>query len=117
MASADPKPTDPLNDLWVLKREFSGMASHDKVEYVHHKMKQHGCECYVITALDEISWLLNSISPRRLRLMEVRGNDMPCNPLFYSFLVLLPEESVLFMEESRLNCPVSPYEMKLISRS
>ena len=39
----------------------------------------------------------------------VRGNDMSCNPLFYSFLVLLPEESFFFVEESRLNWPVIAY--------
>ena len=33
---------------------------------------------------------------------------MPCNPLFYSFLVLLPEETFLFVEESQLNWPVFP---------
>ena len=42
---------------------------------------------------------------------------MPCNPFFYSFLVLLPEESFLFIEESRLNWPVSPSETKPIFRS
>jgi Creatinase/Prolidase N-terminal domain len=51
----------PLSDLWVLKQEFSGMNSHDKVQFVRGKMKEHGCDCYVLTALDEIAWLLNSM--------------------------------------------------------
>jgi Xaa-Pro aminopeptidase len=38
---------------------------------------------------------------------------MQCNPLFYSFLVLLPEESVLFIEESRLSWHVFPSGMYL----
>jgi len=59
LVSADPKPTEPLSDLWVLKQEFSGMNSHDKVGYVRSKMKEHQCDCYVLTALDEIAWLLN----------------------------------------------------------
>ena len=63
MTSTDPKPIKSLSDLWGLKLEFSGMNSHDKVGYVRHKMKEHGCDCYVLTALDEIAWLLNSISP------------------------------------------------------
>ena len=66
MTSADPKPTELLSDLWVLKQEFSGMNTHDKLGYVRHKMKQHGCDCYVVTALDEIAWLLDSISPLAL---------------------------------------------------
>jgi len=31
---------------------------------------------------------------------------MECNPVFYAFMVLLPEEIFLFIEESQLNCPV-----------
>jgi len=60
MISLDPKPTEQLSDLWVLKQEFSGMNSHDKVLYVRQKMKENNCDCYVVTALDEIAWLLNS---------------------------------------------------------
>src|SRR5271170_1621857 len=68
LVSADPKPTAPLSDLWVLKQEFSGMNSHDKVGYVRHKMKEYQCDCYVLTALDEIAWLLNcNITPRQNR--------------------------------------------------
>jgi Xaa-Pro aminopeptidase len=106
MTAKEPKPTDPLSDLWVLKQEFSGMNSHDKVQYLRQKMKENSCDCYVLTALDEIAWLLNSISFNSTNTNKVRGNDMQCNPLFYSFLVLLPEESFLFIEESRLNWPV-----------
>jgi Xaa-Pro aminopeptidase len=60
LVSSDPKPTQPLSDLWVLKQEFTGMNSHDKVAYVRNKMKEYQCDCYVLTALDEIAWLLNS---------------------------------------------------------
>lgn len=114
--SLDPKPKEPLSDLWVLKQEFSGMNSHDKVQYVRQKMKENNCDCYVITALDEIAWLLNSISPSTWGLIVVRGNDMPCNPLFYSFLVLIPQEAFLFVEESRLNWPVLPSPNEIDSR-
>lgn len=63
MVAGDPNPVEPLSDLWVLKQEFSGMNSHDKIQYVRYKMREYGCDCYVVTALDEIAWLLNSISP------------------------------------------------------
>jgi hypothetical protein len=63
MASEDPKPMEPLSDLRVLRQEFSGMNSHDKVQHLRRKMKELACDCYVLTALDEIAWLLNSIPP------------------------------------------------------
>jgi len=41
---------------------------------------------------------------------------MPCNPLFYSFLVLIPQEAFLFVEESRLNWPVRPSQNEIDCR-
>ena len=63
MTLAEPEPVDELNQLWVLKQEFSGMNCNDKVQYLRLKMREHNCDCYVLTALDEIAWLLNSIFP------------------------------------------------------
>lgn len=34
---------------------------------------------------------------------------MECNPLFYSFLVILPEETFLFVDDSHLNWAVPPF--------
>ena len=62
MTSGNTIPMEPLSELWVLKHEFSGMSSHDKVQYVRHKMKENQWDCYVLTSLDEIAWLLNSTS-------------------------------------------------------
>jgi len=65
MIPLEPPPKETLSDLWVLKQEFSGMNSHDKLQYVRQKMKEHNCDCFVMTALDEIAWLLNSYLPVR----------------------------------------------------
>jgi Xaa-Pro aminopeptidase len=62
MASSQPKPTHALSDIWILKQEFSGMNSKDKVKYVRQKMEENNSDCYVLTALDEIAWVLNRIS-------------------------------------------------------
>ena len=60
-APSEPKKTESLTDLWIVKQKFSGMNSRDKIHSVRQKMKEHGCDCYVVTALDEIAWLLNSM--------------------------------------------------------
>jgi hypothetical protein len=52
-----------LSDIWFLKPDFSGMVSHDKILYIRKKMKEHMSDCYILTALDEIAYLLNSIFP------------------------------------------------------
>jgi Xaa-Pro aminopeptidase len=84
-------------DIRILQKEFSGANSRDKVVYVRQKMAEHNCDCYVLTALDEIAYLLNSISLVITNL--VRGNDLKFNPLVYSFLVFLPDEIFLFIDD------------------
>jgi Creatinase/Prolidase N-terminal domain len=68
VAIADPylvdlesKSTLALSNIWILKHEFSGMQSREKIFYVRQKMKENSCDCYIVTALDEIAWLLNGM--------------------------------------------------------
>lgn len=46
-------------------------------------------EILIITELDTIAWLLN-----------LRGQDLPNNLLFYSFLVITPDKATLFTDSS-----------------
>ena len=61
-------------------------------------MKENGAEVHILTALDDIAWMLN-----------IRGNDIPCNPVVLSYLVLTETESHLFIQEETLNEKVKQY--------
>jgi Xaa-Pro aminopeptidase len=63
LSSDDRKASGPLSQTWVLKQEFTGLNSGDKIAYLRGKMKENQCDCYVVTALDEIAWILNSKPP------------------------------------------------------
>ena len=65
---------------------------------VSKKMKENGAEVHILTALDDIAWMLN-----------IRGNDIPCNPVVLSYLVLTETESHLFIQEETLNEKVKQY--------
>lgn len=41
--------------------------------------------------LDEVAWLFN-----------LRGNDIPYNPVFFSYAVITPQEATLYIDESKL---------------
>jgi Xaa-Pro aminopeptidase len=60
LSSDDRKSKPALSQTWVLKQEFTGLNSGDKIAYLRGKMKENQCDCYVVTALDEIAWILNS---------------------------------------------------------
>jgi hypothetical protein len=60
VASGNTKPVKVRANTRILGKEFSGVNSRDKIGYVRRKMEEEKCDCYVMTALDEIAYLLNS---------------------------------------------------------
>jgi len=60
------KPIRTLPNIRILQKEFSGANSRDKLGYVRQRMSEYDCDCYVLTALDEIAYLLNSIFPLKI---------------------------------------------------
>ncbi|KAF9065954.1 Creatinase/aminopeptidase [Rhodocollybia butyracea] len=52
----------------------------------------------LITSLDSIAWLLN-----------MRGSDIPYNPLFHAYLFVSLDSAVLFLEKSKVDEKVAAY--------
>ena len=79
-----------LTSIWPLDElRFAGRTSAEKMEKLRQNYLKEGEKTYtlVITAMDEIAWLLN-----------LRANDMECNPLFYSFAVISYDRFWLFTD-------------------
>ena len=79
-----------LTPIWTLdEMRFAGQISHEKIETLRQVYLRHDRDGFtlVTTALDEIAWLLN-----------LRANDMPCNPLFYSFMIVSEDQLILFTD-------------------
>ncbi|CAF2685272.1 unnamed protein product [Rotaria sp. Silwood2] len=79
-----------LTPIWSLDElRFAGQTSTEKVEKLRQNYLSDGEKKYtlIITAMDEIAWLLN-----------LRGNDMQCNPLFYSFAIVSCDQLWLFTD-------------------
>lgn len=71
------RPKRPLNPVKPLPLEFSGKAVGDKITEVIKAMKDSRVDFFVITALDEIAWLLN-----------LRGSDIDFNPVFFAYVII-----------------------------
>ncbi len=94
---------DPFDELWtnrpVLPEEkicihelrYAGVSCKDKIGQVREAMRQNGCTGLLVSALDEVAWTLN-----------LRGNDVHCNPVFVSYLLVTDAEAVLYMMEQKL---------------
>ena len=48
-------------------------------------MADAGADCHLLAALDDIAWLFN-----------LRGGDVPYNPVFMAYALLTPQETVLY---------------------
>lgn len=79
-----------LTSIWQLDQiHFAGQTSEEKLKKLRQNYLNNGQKEYtlVVTAMDEIAWLLN-----------LRGNDMQCNPLFYSFAIVSCDQLLLFTD-------------------
>ncbi|KAA0186303.1 hypothetical protein HAZT_HAZT005120, partial [Hyalella azteca] len=66
--SPQERPPRVKDDLFVHELSFAGVEWTHKVAQVREEMKKQDVDLLVVTALDEVAWLLN-----------LRGNDIPYN--------------------------------------
>lgn len=85
------KPGTPTNKIVAQPLKYSGKRAGEKVELCREAMKNQGVTTLVVTALDEVAYLLN-----------LRGSDIEYNPVFFAYVVLTLEEVHFFVDQSKL---------------
>ncbi|XP_050307615.1 xaa-Pro aminopeptidase 1 [Anthonomus grandis grandis] len=71
------RPQRPLNPVKPLPVTFTGKTIKDKMLEVIAAMNEKKAKYFVVTALDQIAWVLN-----------LRGSDIEYNPVFFSYLII-----------------------------
>lgn len=89
------QPSPPSAVVNPLSIKYTGKSCKDKVNKVRAMMSEKGAELFVVCALDEIAWLFN-----------LRGSDIPYNPVFFSYAVVSLTNVFLFIDESKLSSAV-----------
>lgn len=87
--------------------EFAGESAKDKVRALKEKIVASSGDVMVLSALDDIAWLLN-----------VRGSDVPYTPLFFAHLLVAGQQLQVFVPEANAWQPgsfcaeaeIRPYE-------
>ncbi len=82
------RPALSAQPVWELGIEHTGMSAEDKLSAVRGKMSDLGADTFVITALDEIAWLLN-----------LRGGDVQYCPVFLSYMILYRDRAHLYIQK------------------
>uniref|UniRef100_A0A0N8B2S8 Putative Xaa-Pro aminopeptidase n=1 Tax=Daphnia magna TaxID=35525 RepID=A0A0N8B2S8_9CRUS len=80
----------PSTTAYVHDIAYSGQSWQDKVDAVRNELMAQKLDAVVLTALDEIAWLLN-----------LRGGDVPYSPLVEGYVYLSLDRIVLFIQPTK----------------
>ena len=95
---------DLINDLWQARPPlpqapvfphdpaYIGESTSDKLARVRAAMQEHGATHHLISSLDDIAWLTN-----------LRGSDVPYNPVYLAFLLIDADHATLYLDEEKLD--------------
>ena len=92
------RPPMPQGSVQMQPLSLAGETTQSKMQRVRLAIRKQGADAIIVTALDEIAWLLN-----------LRGCDVHCNPVFVGFVLLTQQTTTLFIDRSKLGCEVMAY--------
>lgn len=92
------RPQMSAEPVWILEERFTGRSSEEKIACLRSEMKKTRATVHIMTTLDDIVWLLN-----------IRGNDIPFNPVVLSYVVVTEKDFYLFINEKTLDTQVKKY--------
>lgn len=92
------RPSRPSSSIFMLSLEVSGESVEDKLIRVRKKMSDEKQGAFFLSSLDDIAWLLN-----------IRANDVECNPVCLSYFLLTKKEAYVFLQTSQVTENVKTY--------
>ena len=92
------RPSLSAEPVWILDEKYTGKPASQKIEELRKAMKEEHADVHVLTTLDDIVWLLN-----------IRGGDVPHNPVVLSYVVVTETECFLFINEETLDDRLKAY--------
>lgn len=85
------RPAMSAEPIWELDNEYAGKSREEKLYDVRGKMSAQQADVLLLTALDEIAWLLN-----------LRGGDVAYTPVFMAYMIVTGERAVLCVQKRSL---------------
>ncbi len=85
------RPPLSARPIWELPVAYAGESRVEKIRRVRRAMEECGADYLLLSSLDEIAWLLN-----------LRGDDVTCTPVFLAFLLLDTDGATLCLQEKAL---------------
>lgn len=92
------RPELSAEPVWILEEKYAGQAAAEKIKNLREAMKKAYADVHIITTLDDIVWLFN-----------IRGNDIPCNPVVLSYLMVTGENLFFYVNPQVISDEVRSY--------
>ena len=94
----DDRPALPMGKIELYPEELSGEKTRDRINRVLDAVEEQGGKGLWLSALDQIAWILN-----------LRGSDIACTPVFISYLFLNRKGSILYVHEEKITDEAHQY--------
>lgn len=98
------RPAIPQDKLYSYSEDYAGESVESKLARMRETIsRQHSAVrnqpwALIVSALDEIAWLLN-----------IRGNDVEYNPVVISYVILENNKCTLFVDANKIDSPSQNY--------
>ncbi|KAL2412749.1 putative Xaa-Pro aminopeptidase P [Exophiala dermatitidis] len=92
------RPPRPAEKVIVLSEKYAGKSFKDKLEDLRKDLKKKKAAGMVVSMLDEVAWLFN-----------LRGSDIPYNPVFFSYASVTPKSATLYVDSAKIGQEVKDY--------
>lgn len=92
------RPELPSGNLSILNTEYTGKSADIKIHELKEKLNLTENDAFILSSLDDIAWLLN-----------LRGSDIIYNPVFYSYIYMDYEKTILFVNKNSVNDGILSY--------
>lgn len=92
------RPAIPQHVLYEYEEKYAGESVASKLTTIRQKMAEKKADAMVVSALDEIAWLLN-----------IRGKDVECTPVVIAYVVVEMEKVTLFVKPEKVDEKAAAY--------
>ncbi|KAJ5665334.1 Xaa-Pro aminopeptidase P [Penicillium maclennaniae] len=92
------RPARPVEKVRVHPVKYAGKPFQDKIADIRKELETKKKAGFVVSMLDEIAWLFN-----------LRGSDIPYNPVFFSYAIITPTTAELYVDSSKLTPEVTAH--------
>ena len=92
------RPALPVDPIFIQPLEYAGESTASKLRRIRSAMNQTEPTALLLSMLDEVAWVVN-----------MRGHDIPYTPLFVSYMLITPDDAILYVDKKRVTPEVQRY--------